>query len=100
MQEEQACAIQGPRSPFKNVGLVPSSQLKGGSGISHKGKGKNRDGHTPSQVPDDLLYMLLPLWPHEIDPMSAAHEWRQPPVKSLDREQNLYLLMYYVLFNK
>ena len=98
MQEEQDRAIQGLRSSFKDVGLVPSSRQKGGAGIGRKGKGKNKDMLT--QVPDDSLYMLLPLWPHETDPVSAARERRQPPVKGLDREQNLYLLVYYVPFDK
>ena len=97
MQEEQDRAIQGLRSSFKDVGLVPS-RPKVGAGIGRKGKGKNKDMLT--QVPDDSLYMLLPLWPHETDPVSAARERRQPPVKRLDREQNLYLLVYYVPFDK
>jgi hypothetical protein len=98
MQEEQDRAIQGLRSSFKDVGLVPSSRQKGGAGIGRKGKGKNKDMLT--QVPDDSLYMLLPLWPHETDPASAARERRQRPVITLDREQNLYLLVYYVPFDK
>ncbi|KAI9457428.1 hypothetical protein F5148DRAFT_1151177 [Russula earlei] len=98
MQEEQDRAIQGLRSSFKDVGLVPSNRPKGGAGIGRKGKGKNKDMLT--QVPDDSLYMLLPLWPHETDPASAACERRQRPTRGLDREQNLYLLVYYVPFEK
>jgi hypothetical protein len=98
MQEEQDRAIQGLRSSFKDVGLVPSTRQKGGAGIGRKGKGKNKDMLT--QVPDDSLYMLLPLWPHETDPASAARERRQRPVRPLDREQHLYLLVYYVPFDK
>ena len=98
MQEEQDRAIQGLRSSFKDVGLVPSTRPKGGAGIGRKGKGKNKDMLT--QVPDDSLYMLLPLWPHETDPASAARERRQRPTRGLDREQNLYLLVYYVPFDK
>ena len=97
MQEEQDRAIQGLKSSFKDVGLVPS-RPKGGAGIGRKGKGKNKDMLT--QVPDDSLYMLLPLWPHETDPASAARERRQRPARGLDREQNLYLLVYYVPFDK
>jgi hypothetical protein len=97
MQEEQDRAIQGLRSSFKDVGLVPSGRPKSGAGIGRKGKGKNKDMLT--QVPDDSLYMLLPLWPHETDPASAARERRQP-TRGLDREQNLYLLVYYVPFEK
>jgi len=77
--------------------LVPSTRPKSGAGIGRKGKGKNKDMLT--QVPDDSLYMLLPLWPLETDPASAARERRQP-TRGLDREQNLYLLVYYVPFEK
>jgi hypothetical protein len=97
-QEEQDRAIQGLRSSFKDVGLVPSNRPKSGAGIGRKGKGKNKDVLT--QVPDDSLYMLLPLWPHETDPASAASERRERPIRGLDREQNLYLLVYYVPFDK
>jgi hypothetical protein len=98
MQEEQDRAIQGLRTSFKDVGLVPSTRSKTGAGIGRKGKGKNKDVLT--QVPDDSLYMLLPLWPHETDPASAARERRQhSPMRGLDREQNLYLLVYYVPFS-
>jgi hypothetical protein len=97
-QEAQDRAIQGLRSSFKDVGLVPSTRSKSGAGIGRKGKGKNKDMLT--QVPDDSLYMLLPLWPHETDPASAARERRQRSPRVLDQEQNLYLLVYYVPFDK
>ncbi len=97
MREEQDRAIQGLRSSFKDVGLVPSTRSKGGAGIGRKGKGKNKDMLT--QVPDDSLYMLLPLWPHETDPASAARERRRTP-RILDQEHNLYLLVYYVSFDQ
>jgi hypothetical protein len=98
MQEQQDRAIQGLRSSFKDVGLVPSTRSKSGAGIGRKGKGKNKDMLT--QVPDDSLYMLLPLWPHETDPASAARERRQRTPRVLNQEQNLYLLVYYVPFDK
>ncbi|KAI0292696.1 hypothetical protein B0F90DRAFT_1822679 [Multifurca ochricompacta] len=98
MQEEQDRAIQGLRSSFKDVGLVPSSRSKNGAGIGRKGRGINKDMLT--QVPDESLYMLLPLWPHETDPANAAREQGQRSTKGLDREQNLYLLVYYVPFDE
>ena len=98
MQEEQDRAIQGLRSSFKDVGLVPSTRSHRGAGIGRKGRGKNKDMLT--QVPDDSLYMLLPLWPHDTEPASAARERRQHTMRGLDREQNLYLLVYYVPFDK
>ncbi|KAH8993420.1 hypothetical protein EDB92DRAFT_400794 [Lactarius akahatsu] len=98
MKKEQSRAIQGLRSSFKDVGLVPSTRSKEGAGIGHESKGKNRDVLT--QVPDDSLYMLLPLWVHETDPASAAPERSQLTPRVLDQEQNLYLLVYYVPFDR
>ncbi|KAH9023549.1 hypothetical protein EDB83DRAFT_2527288 [Lactarius deliciosus] len=95
-KEEQSRAIQGVRSSFKDVGLVPSTRSK--DGVGHVNEGKNRDVLT--QVPDDSLYMLLPLWPHETDPTSAAPEQSQLMPKVLDQEQSLYLLVYYVPFDR
>src|SRR6266404_6018879 len=97
MQEEQDRAIQGLRSSFKDVGLVPTNRSKGVSkGIGRKGKVKNQD--LLMKVPDDSLYMLLPLWPYETDPASAARERKQRTQRLGDPEQNLYLLVYYVPF--
>ncbi|KAF8267673.1 hypothetical protein EI94DRAFT_1700844 [Lactarius quietus] len=97
-QEEQDRAIQGLRSSFKDVGLVPSTRSKSGVGIGRRGKGKNKDMLT--QVPNDSLYMLLPLWPHETDPASTAREPKPRRVRLLDQEKNLYLLVYYVPFDQ
>ncbi|KAH9017307.1 hypothetical protein EDB85DRAFT_1874485 [Lactarius pseudohatsudake] len=44
--------------------------------------------------------MLLPLWPQETDPATAAPEQTQLTPKVLDQEQNLYLLVYYVPFDR
>ncbi len=96
-QEEQGRAIQDLKSSFKDAELVPSTRFIGGAGIGREGKGKNRDVLT--QVPDESLCMLLPLWPHETDPASAAPERRQRTLRALDQEQNLYLLVYYVPFD-
>ena len=97
-QEEQDHATQGLRSSFKDVGLVSSTRPKGGVGSGLTGKGENKDMLT--QVPDGSLFMLLPLWPHETDPASTAREQKQRPVRGLDIERNLYLLVYYVPFDK
>jgi hypothetical protein len=96
---EQDHAIQGPRLSFKDVESVPSTRSKSGAGIGRKGKGKNKN--MLAQVPDDALYMLLPLWPHETDPASAARGRSQGRMlRILNQEQNLYLLVYYVPFDK
>ncbi|KAF8269282.1 hypothetical protein EI94DRAFT_1015639 [Lactarius quietus] len=96
--QEEAPEIPTLSSSFNGVRLVPSTRLKGDVGIGREGKGKNKDMLT--QVPDDSLYMLLPLWPQETDPASAEHEQRQKVPSVLDQEQNLYLLVYYVSFDK
>ncbi|KAH9053221.1 hypothetical protein EDB87DRAFT_1652931 [Lactarius vividus] len=98
IKEEQSRAIQGLRPSFKDVGLIPSTRSKEGAGIGYESKGKNKDVLT--QVPDDSLYMLLPLWAHETDPASAAPKRSQLTPKILDQEQNLYLLVYYVPFDR
>jgi hypothetical protein len=96
--QEQGRPIKDLRSSFKDVGLVPSTRPKSGAGIGRKGKDKNKD--LLAQVPDDSLCMLLPLWPHETDPKNAACERIPTTPMIINREQNLYLLVYYVLFDK
>ncbi|KAH9170921.1 hypothetical protein EDB89DRAFT_1887555 [Lactarius sanguifluus] len=90
-KEERDSAIQDLRLAFKDVGLHSLPRSKGRAGAGRKGKGKNKDVLT--QVPDDSLFMLLPLWPHETDPASTVGEQRQRTPR--DQEQNLYLLVYY-----
>ncbi|KAI9437530.1 hypothetical protein H4582DRAFT_280030 [Lactarius indigo] len=97
-KEEQSRAIADLELSFKDVGLIPSTRSKGDAGIGHESKGKNKD--VLAQVPDDSLYMLLPLWPHETDPASAAPERSQLAPRVLDQEQNFYLLVYYVPFDR
>ncbi|THH14959.1 hypothetical protein EW146_g5439 [Bondarzewia mesenterica] len=97
-QEQQERVIQGLNESFKDVGLLPSYRKKGGAGIGRKGHSKNGDVLT--HVPDDSLYMLLPLWPRETDPVSASKEKVEgrtylPPV-----DDRLYLLVYYVPFER
>ncbi|KAH8989855.1 hypothetical protein EDB83DRAFT_2304917 [Lactarius deliciosus] len=91
MKEERDSTIQDLMSAFKYVGVHSLPHSKGRAGVGRKGKGKNKDVLT--QVPDDSLFMLLPLWPHETDPASTVGEQRQRTPR--DQEQNLYLLIYY-----
>ncbi|KAH8993418.1 hypothetical protein EDB92DRAFT_1796308 [Lactarius akahatsu] len=95
MKEERDSTIQDLMSSFKDVGMLSLTRSKGSARIGRKGKGKNKDVLT--QVPDDSLFMLLPLWPHETDPASTVDEQRQRTPR--DQEQNLYLLVYYVPFD-
>jgi len=98
MQEKQDRATQGLWPSFRDVWSVPSTRSEGDAGIDRKGKGKDEDMFT--QVPDDSLFMLLPLWPQETDAASAARERKQRTTRVLDQEQNLYLLVYYVPFDR
>ncbi|KAH9017305.1 hypothetical protein EDB85DRAFT_1874491 [Lactarius pseudohatsudake] len=91
MKEERDSTIQDLMSSFKDVGMLSLPRSKG-SARGRKGKGKNKDVLT--HVPDDSLFMLLPLWPHETDPASTVGEQRQRTPR--DQEQDLYLLVYYV----
>ncbi|KAI0058701.1 hypothetical protein BV25DRAFT_1890732 [Artomyces pyxidatus] len=94
-QEEQDRVIQVLSSSFKDVGLLPSFRKKGGAGIGRTGQSKNGDVLT--HIPDDSLYMLLPLWPRETDPASAMNhpaDHLLPP----QADQRLYLLVYYMPF--
>ncbi|KAI9430001.1 hypothetical protein H4582DRAFT_1825116 [Lactarius indigo] len=95
-QGERSRTIQDLMSSFKDVGMLSLTRFKGGARVGRKGKGKNKDVLT--QVPDDSLFMLLPLWPHETDPASTVSEQRQQTTR--DQEQNLYLLVYYVPFDE
>ncbi|KDR75133.1 hypothetical protein GALMADRAFT_157006 [Galerina marginata CBS 339.88] len=93
---------------FQDVGLLPAlGEIKGSS--SHNGQHKRkRDQHPkkhvkrPSdktqidifeEVPDDALYMLLPLWPGETDPSSAKkYPYSSPAIPTNARQ---YLLIYW-----
>jgi hypothetical protein len=91
-QETNERLIQNLNDSFKDVGLVHSKPSKTPS------KRKNKTGrHLFGEVPDDALYMLLPLWPSETDEASKASA---PRVKfdNVPVNERLYLLVYYVPF--
>lgn len=96
IQKEGRRVVQAIKSSFKDVGFVPSTRSTGDVGIGRGSKGKEKD--MLNQVPHDSLYMLLPLWPHETDPASAARGVGQRKVEVADRGQKLYLLVYYAPF--
>jgi hypothetical protein len=91
-QETNERLIQNLNDSFKDVGLVHSKPAK--SSGKRKGKiGRNLFG----EVPEDALYMLLPLWASETDEASKA----QSPEDKFDNvpvNDRLYLLVYYVPF--
>ncbi|KIM83183.1 hypothetical protein PILCRDRAFT_88087 [Piloderma croceum F 1598] len=93
-QETNERLIQNLNDSFKDVGLVHSKPVKSSS--KRKSKiGRNLFG----EVPEDALYMLLPLWASETDEASKA----QSPEDKFDNvpvNERLYLLVYYVPFSE
>jgi len=93
-QETNERLIQNLNDSFKDVGLVHSKPAKTSS------KRKNKVGRNLfSEVPDDALYMLLPLWASETDEASQAVS---PEAKfaNISVNERMYLLVYYVPFEK
>ncbi|EPQ57005.1 hypothetical protein GLOTRDRAFT_110385 [Gloeophyllum trabeum ATCC 11539] len=98
-QEEQERIIANIDESFRGVGLLPAYR-------SDKSRTKPRDRPAPSSginfledVPQDSLYMLLPLWPGQTDPASSlsAEEHAALDLRLEDRQ---YLLVYYVPFER
>lgn len=86
-QEEHDRVLNGLHASFRDVGLLhtnPHRQSKVSS------KRKSSQGIL-DQIPDDCLYMLLPLWPGEADAAS---------VHVTIQENRQYLLVYYAPFEE
>lgn len=92
-QEEQERVIKNLNDSFRDVGLLPS--FKPNRPRSHK-KGKRTNENVIDQIPDESLYMLLPMWPGETDPHSAAFSRGEEEDYDLPLQERQYLLVYYV----
>ncbi|KAI5118890.1 hypothetical protein M0805_003565 [Coniferiporia weirii] len=91
-QEEQERVIKNLNDSFRDVGLLPS--FKPSRSRANK-KGKRSNENIFDQIPDESLYMLLPMWPGETDPASA--ELSDEPVKlDIPLPDRQFLLVYYV----
>lgn len=102
-QEEQERVVTNLNTSFKDVGLLPSTKSV------HKSKSEKRFHQKSAnssdsqvnifeEVPSTSLYMLLPLWPGETDPISEKQyptASRKPHIPMHERQ---YLLVYYVPF--
>ena len=88
---------------FQDVGLLPAiGEVKSASSKGKRKKNKKLKPPTPgtenrvdifAQIPEDVLYMILPLWPGETDATSAKrYPFTPPPIPV---EKRLYLLVYY-----
>jgi hypothetical protein len=91
-QETNERLIQNLNDSFKDVGLVHSRPAKTPSKRKSK-TGRNLFG----EVPEDALYMLLPLWASETDEASKA-ELPEVVFDNVPVNERLYLLVYYVPF--
>lgn len=90
--------IQNLNDSFKDVGLLHT--FKPPKQIGNKGKKKNNTGpNLFSKVPEDSLYMLLPLWPGETDKSSQPGPLAPPPA-IVPIEERQYLLVYYIPFEE
>lgn len=91
--EEQVRVLADLNNSFRDVGLLHTQPHKTG----FKSTSKKRTGHDIfDYVPEDSLYMLLPLWAGETD--SSTNSSTQPPTLPTVPEDRQYLLVWYVPF--
>ena len=99
----QMQVVAGLNTSFQDVGLLPSEReirenrkrkaLKNQVRNAHTERKYTKEKDVFTDLSDDALYMLLPLWPSETDPVSSKiHPFKVPPIAISDR---LYLLVYY-----
>ena len=94
-QEHQQRVVENLNTSFKDVGLLPST-YKDRPNLKPKKMGS---GDTDTidgafdKIPPDSLFMLLPLWPGETDPISSKMEFSEKPYISSKKRR--YLLVYY-----
>lgn len=88
---------------FQDVGLLPAiGEIRSPRSKGKRKKDKKVRLSVPgsenrvdvfAQIPEDVLYMILPLWPGETDNTSAKrYPFTPPPIPV---EKRLYLLVYY-----
>jgi len=96
-QAENDRLINDLDKSFKDVGLLHTQSSKSGSKASSKRKA------TPevlADIPDDCLYMLLPLWVGEIDRQGPESDWSETSTTTTALtltvpENRYYLLVWY-----
>ncbi|KAF4597955.1 hypothetical protein EYR38_006347 [Pleurotus pulmonarius] len=102
-QEEHERVVANLNESFIDVGLLPSRPVHKPKSAANTQKQKQLKQRQQAgsgsnifeNVPPESLYMLLPLWPGETDPVSEKlpNEPRKPEIPM---ERRLYLLVYYV----
>jgi hypothetical protein len=98
VQENNERLIQNLNDSFKDVGLLHST-FKPSKGTTKTSRRHKTGLNLFEEVPDDALYMLLPLWAGETDKASMPPS----PAPSFDVvavDQRQYLLVYYVPFEE
>jgi hypothetical protein len=98
-QEHQQRVVDSLNTSFKDVGLLPSNykdKQKRPQNQKKISNGSNDDVDIFAEVPLDSLYMLLPLWPGDTDPITERNggATEKPHIPS---EKRIYLLIYYKL---
>lgn len=103
-QDSQDEVIHNLNESFKDVGLLPSNRRKGGPDPSKQKRVKRTE--TMQRIPDDVIYMLLPLWSRGIDPKQLSHpEAKQASQVSMDdynvppEQERVYLYVSYRPFD-
>lgn len=95
-QEENDRVLDDLNASFRDVGLLHTNPHK----PSRTGpKQKSKEG-VLDQIPDDCLYMLLPLWPGETDTTNVHAETSSSASLGTDLKNRQYLLVYYVPFRE
>jgi hypothetical protein len=95
-QEEHDRVLNGLHASFRDVGLLHTNPHKP-SKVSSKRKSSQG---ILDQIPDDCLYMLLPLWPGETDTASVHAETSSAASFVTIQENRQYLLVYYAPFEE
>lgn len=93
-QESNERLIQNLNDSFKDVGLVhsrPNKPVK---------KKKRPTWDLFNEVPEDALYMLLPLWAQETDEASLNNMRADTAFPSIAVDERQYLLVYYDSFGE
>ncbi|KAG5342671.1 hypothetical protein C0989_010639 [Termitomyces sp. Mn162] len=98
-QESHQVVINTLNDSFKDVGLLPSnyhtSRHAGPAPPRQKKIAGSHNNDDPfKQIPEDALYMLLPLWPGDTDARSEtlSASFERPVTHNCQRQ---YLLVYY-----
>lgn len=95
-QEEHDRVLSDLNASFRDVGLLHTNPHKPSKAAS---KRKSNQGIL-DQIPDDSLYMLLPLWPGETDTTTDHAETSSTASFVTIPENRQYLLVYYVPFGE